>query len=171
MQILITGVAGSGKTTISEELNRIDKEAIDIERVDGLFSMIERATGKIAGKFDVHDIEMQKKHNWVCNIDKLKETIEANSDKNVYYCGTGGNILDTLPLFDKVFLLTASDEVLRERLTNRKNNYFAQTPEIQDWVCEYRKPFEKACKEAKVEIIDTNKELSDVVNEIVEKSK
>lgn len=170
MQILITGVAGSGKTTISEELNKIGKEAIDIERVDGLFSMKERATGKMAGEFNVHSLEEQKKHDWVCNIDRLKKVLEGNTSKTVYYCGTGGNILDTFSLFDKVFLLTATDDVLRKRLTNRRNNYYARTPEVQDWVCEYRKPFEKACKKAGVEIIDTVKELADVVDEIVEKS-
>ncbi len=46
--IFVTGVPGSGKSAVCEELKKLGYRAYDIEEMQGLFLMINKKTGEIA---------------------------------------------------------------------------------------------------------------------------
>lgn len=50
--IIITGVAGSGKSAVCDELNKLGYKAFGIEDIDGLFTMVDKKTGKPFKNFD-----------------------------------------------------------------------------------------------------------------------
>lgn len=123
--VLITGVSGSGKSFICEELGKLGYKSYDIEEIDGLFNMVHKETGKITSldMFDNQDMEVVKQHNWVCDKVKMQKLVDKNLKKSVlsnvvFYCGTASNTEEIFSLFDFVILLKASEETIRKRLSN-----------------------------------------------------
>jgi broad-specificity NMP kinase len=168
--ILITGVAGSGKSAVCKELKKLGYKAYDIENMPGLFTMIDKRTGKPTKDYDNDDLEKVKRHDWVCDKKKLRQLMKKNSGL-VFYCGIGSNTIDLIPLFDNVFLLKVGRKNLCERLTKRTSNYFGRTREVQKWMFTWKKWWEDEMQKKGAITINANRELLKVVNHIVKISK
>jgi dephospho-CoA kinase len=135
MNILITGLAGCGKSTIAKKLKDEGYNSYDIESIDGLFKMVE--------------------NQWICDIKKLKELIRIGSTNEFnFYCGMGSNIYDLLPFFDKVCLLVADKETTLKRLRKRKNDdQYGHTEEIRQDLISWKEDWEmKILKEGLIKI-------------------
>ena len=68
--ILISGVGGSGKTTVAKVLQARGYETHDMEEIADLFRMVHKTTGEEVVDFDVfdnNDVENIKQYDW--NID------------------------------------------------------------------------------------------------------
>jgi len=169
--ILITGVAGTGKSAICDELNKLGYKAFGIEDIDGLFTMVDKKTSKPFKNFDNDNLELVKQADWICNKEKLQRLMRKNSDGIVFYNGTASNLDDLLPLFDKIFLLKVSSKILRQRLSTRTSNDFGRTAEVQKWVFSWKKWWENHMIEKGAIIIDASRSLQEIANEIIEKSK
>lgn len=169
--ILITGITGSGKSSLCSELRKRGYKAYDIENIHGFFNMVHKKTGKIADKYDKDNLEWVKQYDWICNKDKLQELVHKNTNGIVFYCGTGSNLDELLFLFDKIFLLKVSPKILRERLSTRKSNDFGRTSEVQDWILEWQDWWENHMCEKGAIIIDANRDIKEVTIDIIEKSK
>lgn len=76
--ILITGVPGCGKSATCDELRKRGYKADDIENIEGLFQMVDKATGKNFGNYIENDLESTKKHDWICDKHKLRELLRQN---------------------------------------------------------------------------------------------
>jgi len=119
-KILITGIAGSGKSTISKTLCDLGHEAYDIEDIDGMFEMYRKDTGEIYENYDNADPEKIKNAEWLCDVEKLKSFLGKQRENKAFYCGIASNMDDIIPLFDKVILLQTSSGVLHKRLSGRE---------------------------------------------------
>jgi dephospho-CoA kinase len=169
--ILITGVTGTGKSAICDELKNLGYKAFSIEDIDGLFTMVDKKTGKRFKNYDNDNFEMVKQADWICDKKKLQRLMRKNSDGIVFYNGTASNLDDLLPLFDKIFLLKVSQKILRERLSTRTSNDFARTAEVQKWVFSWKKWWEDRIKEKGAIVIDASRPLREVANDIIERGK
>ena len=169
--ILVTGVAGSGKSAVCGELSGMGYKAFDIERVDGLFAMTKKSTSeKVVGRFDHHNLDNWVDHAWTCDIDKMEKLINENGSGLVFYCGTGTNIDDVIPLFDKTILLVASEDVTKHRLTHRTSNDFGRSPEVQNWIFSWKENLENHIKSLGAVVVNADQDLHSVADEIVGKS-
>ncbi len=169
--ILITGVAGSGKSAVCNELKKLGYKAYGIEDIDGLFTMVDKTTGKIVYDHDNEDLESVKQHDWICDKNKLQRLVCNNPKGIVFYCGIASNLDDLLPLFDKIFLLKVSPKILRERLGTRKSKDFGRTSEVQKWMLSWKKWWEDHMHEKGAIIINANRDLQEIATDIIEKSK
>jgi len=167
--ILIAGVSGVGKSSICIELAKRGRETYDIEDIEGLFTMIDRRIGKPFVDYDNDDFEKVKNMDWICDKNKLQIIMQKNKNGTVYYCGTATNNDEILPLFDKVILLTASPEIIRKRLSTRITNDFARTAKVQNWVLGWKDSYEKPLIEKGAIVVDANRSLAEVADEVVEK--
>lgn len=165
--ILVTGVAGSGKSAVCSEFRRCGYRAYDIEDIAGLFQMVGKKTGVVVSDHDNNNLESVKEHDWVCNIDKLRELIKMEKENIAFYCGTASNIDQLLPLFDKVILLKASPDAIRRRLSGRKSKEFGNTPEIQEWVLSWKDWWEDKMRDAGAVVVDADRDLDVIVTEVV----
>jgi FMN phosphatase YigB (HAD superfamily)/broad-specificity NMP kinase len=174
--ILITGISGSGKSFLCEVLRKLGYEAYGIEEMHGLFAMVDKKTGKVNDDFDNQNLESIKQHDWICDKKKLKELIRKNSgkvvlDDMIFYCGTASNSDELLSMFDKVFLLKASEKATRKRLATRKSNNFGCADDVQEWVLTWKDWWENHMLEKGAIIIDANRKIKEIANDIIKKSK
>ena len=139
--MLITGVAGSGKSSLCHELKKLGCKAYDLEEVKGLYALIDRKTGKRAKKYDNDKLDLVKQHDWICDKKKLQTLIRENSGI-FFYAGAAANIDELLPLFDQIFLLKVSQKTLRKRLSMRKRPDFGRTSAVQKWMFGWMKQWE-----------------------------
>ncbi len=169
--ILVTGIAGSGKSATCDEINKLGYKAYSIEDINGLFKMVDKKTGKPFKNYDNDNLELVKRANWICNKNKLQRLIRKNPKGIVFYCGVASNLDDLLPLFDKIFLLKVSQKVLRERLGTRTSNDFGRTSEVQKWIFGWKKWWEDHMKEKGAIVIDASRSTSQIANDIITRSK
>ena len=173
--ILITGISGSGKSFVCNELRKLGYRAYDIENMHDLFSMVNKTTGKKVDDYNKHNLEWLKQHDWICDKNKLQELVSRNAKEIVFwdvvfYCGTASNTDELLYLFDKVFLLKATPETIRQRLSTRKSNDFGRTSEVQEWIFSWEKWWEDHMREKGAIIIDANRDIKEITTDIVKRS-
>lgn len=168
--ILIAGISGTGKSSVCAELMKRGYKAFDIEEVEGLFNMLDKRTGKPFVDYDNYDMEKVKYHDWVCDEKKLRKFMRKNVKGVTFYAGIASNTFELLPLFDKVVLLVVRPELIRKRLSERTTNDFGRTVEVQDMVLREKESWEKQMKEKGAIVIDGNRSLAEVADEILEKT-
>lgn len=165
--ILVTGVSGAGKSTISKKLNEMGYKAYDIDDLPGLFTMVDKKTGKPVMDYDNDNLEKVVGMDWICDKEKLASIIAAEPDRITFYCGAASNVNDLLPLFDLVILLKVSPEAMRQRLTSRTENDSARTKDVQDWIMTWKDEWENGMQERGAVIIDAHGSLDQVAKNII----
>jgi broad-specificity NMP kinase len=168
MKIYITGVSGTGKSTISKELKKRGIVSFDIDSISGLCHWRNKETGKRAQyKPGIGKVWINA-HGWVCDLERLKNFLKKHKE-NIVVVGITANQSDYLSLFDKVFLLHCSEKTLADRLKNRKSNEFGKDIVERKQVLNWYKDFqEKTIKQGAMPI-DTEGDILDVVDKIISK--
>lgn len=164
--ILITGIAASGKTTVCQELRRRGYKAVDIERIDGMFSKIVRATGKPYVGPNKNSLEVVKKTDWICHKERLVTFIKQQRD--VTFCGgVAANLEDLIPLFQTIILLTAERDTIKKRLHERTGTGFGKDPEVRDAILDEIDVFNKAVKAHEPMVVSSDRSLEETVDDLL----
>jgi len=166
--ILITGVNGSGKTSIAEKLKQMGYPTCDMDRKKGLFVMVDKKTGKPFTDYDNAHLEKVTEMAWICDKEKLASLIANETEPLAFYCGSASNINDILPLFDQVILLKVDEKTTRERLTHRENkNTYGKTAEVQDYIVSWKESWENKMIEKGAIMVDAHGSLDEIVKKIL----
>ena len=169
--ILVTGVSGAGKSTISKKLNELGYTAYDMDGLPGLFAIIDKKTGKLVVDHDNENLEKVMGIDWICNKEKLASIIASESSELTFYCGNASNMDEIMQLFNLVILLKIDSEVMRKRLTSRTENDFGRTAEVQDWLMTWKDWWENDMQQKGAIIVYAHGSLDQIANELIEKSK
>lgn len=162
--ILVTGVSGSGKSTVAEMLQKRGHHVVDMDYE--LCTMLYRDTKEpVMTEFQNHDLAWVKSVEWICDKNKLKALLAKPG--RIFCCGAATNIEEFLPLFDIVVLLQIEGEPLRHRLTHRTNNNWGQEKDVQDWVLLDKKEFEQKVLNHHPVCIDAHRNIHAVVDDIL----
>ncbi len=166
----ITGIAGTGKSTIGNEFRKLGYEVFDIDAVEGLCHWKNKQTGNEA-KYDTGvGKEWLEAHDWVCDIPKLQELLEENQDKPTIIVGIAYNQEDFLNLFDKVFLLYCTPEVFIERLNNRHDgNNFGKDKSEQEQILSWYEDFETRMKNHGAIPVNAESPVEEIVEDVKDK--
>lgn len=165
-KILITGMAGSGKTTIINELLKRDYTAFDLDAI-GVCSWVNKNTGKDAAYSHNADSEWFEEHSWRCDLNKLKGFLASFNTVFVGGKIATSQITEIGELFDKIFLLSPNDSVLRKRLSTRDTNDFAKSKNHQEEIIKARKKFEEAIMNAGGYKISNHNSVDEAVEKII----
>ena len=167
MKIIITGIAGTGKSTIVKALNERGITALDLHDVPDLFFWQDKKTKEKVEYTPIHSQDWFDGVERLCNMTQLKELL-ARYD-NIIMAGTGGDSqAEYLPLFDKVILLQADPAVLVHRMQTRINKSgYGKTKAEQDDNVEWQKEFDPELLSLGAIPVNTEGKLNDVVDKII----
>ena len=136
--ILITAVAGSGKSTVCRALIKLGYEAYDIESIPGLFSLIDPHTDKVLEGKQLGDLNENLDADWVCDTEKLKLLIANQKNEVAFYCGGTSRTEELMAFFDSTVILQVSDETTRNRLSTRQSGEFGDSEQTREWVLSWK---------------------------------
>lgn len=136
--VLITAVAGSGKSTICRALTRLGYEAYDIESISGLFSLVDPRTNELLKGKSLGDLKDGLDADWVCDTQKLQELIASQKNGVAFYCGGTSRTVELMTQFDSTVVLRVSDETTRKRLATRQEGEFGDSKDTREWVLSWK---------------------------------
>lgn len=146
--IFITGLPGSGKSTLMSELTKQGYEAYDTDS-NGITSWVDNATGeKVARPLDESERtkEWYSKHSWNLDEEVVKSLKEQARKRTVFLCGSTTNQEDLRQYFDKVIFLQVNEAILRERLAKRTTNDFGKSPDELENILSWKDGMEQRWK-------------------------
>jgi broad-specificity NMP kinase len=165
MKYLITGVAGTGKSTIAKELRKRGYAAYDTE--EGFSYYIEKDTGERCAYPSTPSQEWYDKHERVFDEKVLMNLFKKHQDEPLFIASITANQAKYYPQFDKIFLLNASDDIITHRLGTRTGNYFGRHPLDLQRVIGRHQQFDDELKALGAVEIDTTKPIEAVVEQIL----
>lgn len=165
-KILITGIQGSGKTTVATELARQGHPTTDS---DDLSHWVDEDGEPLTEKRPTNPSDTWlRTHAWVWNQEKLHECLNQTLGHPLLLCGTSWDQNRYYDLFDKIILLQLDEPTVRHRLLTRNNGsvFGKQSHELQ-LILERLESFQSQAKAAGAVIVDAGKPLEIVVSEIL----
>ena len=169
MKILITGVSGAGKSTISNELKNRGFLAVDFTDIEGLCCWRNKETKEIVKYSPINDIRWFDLNERICDSKKLKQYL--NMHENIVVSGlASGNYLEYLGFFDKVLLLQCKPETFVNRMINRIPVY-GKTKAEQDNSIELQKELDSTLISYGAISINTEEKLDIVIGKIINEVK
>jgi len=162
MKIYITGVSGAGKTSLARALTTRGVNAIDLDEISHWEN---KETKEVVGWEAGANEEWMSNHAWVCDMSKLKEGL-ALAEHSVL-CGHASNQDEYMALFDKTFVLNCLAETIMHRLATRTDNDFGKHPDDLARILNWNKGFTDWMVGKGAAILDGEKPLNDLVDEII----
>jgi dephospho-CoA kinase len=166
--IYVTGAPGSGKSTIQNELTKLGYIAYDID--DARFGgPINLKTGQstIVPPIDQRKPEWFNQHEWRISRTAIEDLKKDAKNKPVYLCGTATTDHLVWDLFDKVLYLNISEQTLKYRIANRKDNNFGKTKYELQLILRRHKQMVDNMKRLHATLIDAEQSLEKTVHDIV----
>lgn len=138
MRVLITGMSGTGKSTLLRELASRGYTAVDVDEPSrGL--TFPRAGGELG---------------W--NVRAIRTLLSQATASPLFVAGCSDEQVDLYAEFDYIVLLSAPPETLRERLASRTGNDYGKSQEQLDAVLRYVETVEPLLRRrADLEIVTT----------------
>jgi adenylate kinase family enzyme len=169
----ITGIAGSGKSTVQHELKSRGYEAYDTDD-DGFAKWHNNQTDYIYPKSSVkkedRTEEFLKIHSWKVPRAEVEELVSRAINKTIFLCGVASNEDELRDLFNAVFELIIDDETLIHRLTTRTNNDWGKQPQELKKTLESQHNADKLYRKHNPILIDATQPVDIVVDNIIEKA-
>ena len=156
-RILVTGMSGTGKSTVIGELATRGYKAIDAD-TDEYSEWVE-----VAGDTSALGSPAWGARDWVWREDRMQALLSTEDADVLFVSGCAANMRTFLPQFDHVVLLCAPADILVERLRTRTTNSYGKDPEEITRMLELVEKVEPLLRRAAGHEIDTSAPLSDVV--------
>ena len=150
-RVLITGMSGTGKSSVLNRLAELGYRAIDTDRAD-LTVQVRSASGT--------------ERLW--REDRKQRILSANDTALIFLAGTCRNQVDFYPQFDHIVLLSAPVTVLIDRLATRSNNPYGKSPAELAETLRLVETVEPLLRAVATLEIDTTAPLDEVVQAILD---
>lgn len=169
--IYITGSAGSGKTTIQNELLRLGYEAHDEDDPD-IGSAHNKSSNKAVAvpPVDQRTPEWFSAHEWRVFPEALDKLKARSRDKLIFMCGNVATKQELKDVYDTVIFLSIDEPTLRKRVAYREGNDFGKTEYEVQMILERDKAARALHEQRGSVIVDASQPIETVVTEILEVS-
>jgi shikimate kinase len=158
-RVLITGMSGTGKSTVISELAARGYNAVDTDD-GGLSEVISVPRDEQTG--------LDPGQDWVWREDRIEALLAAADTDVLFLAGCAPNQGKFYPRFDHIILLSAPADVIVERLTTRTNNPYGSRPEDIARTLELLQTVEPLLRRGAGHEIDTSVPLDQVVTEVLQ---
>ena len=160
-RILITGMSGTGKSSVVAALSARGYRAIDTD-ADGISELVEVDHGETTGVGGGQD--------WVWNADRVREVLAGDGlgdDDALFLAGCSPNQGAFYRQFDHIILLSAAPEVIAHRLARRTTNPFGQRDGEIERTLAIQREIEPRLRATADHEIDTRQPLDEVAAAIL----
>jgi shikimate kinase len=156
-RILLTGLSGTGKSTLISALAARGYKAVDAD--SDAFSRWAKPTSDA----DVFGLPVEAGRDWVWREDRIQDLLSTEDTNVLFLAGCAENMGQFLPQFDHVVLLCAPVDVLVERLRIRTTNMCGTRPDEVARVLGQIETVEPLLRRAAGHEIDTSAPLEEIV--------
>jgi len=164
--VYITGIAGSGKSTVQQELKRRGHDAYDADE-PGIGAAHDR-NGLIVKVPDASERSPDwfQRHSWRM-IDGALERLQLKAETDyVFLCGAVTSAEDR-GLFAQTICLDIDEATLRTRLASREGNDFGQSQHELARILEVHKTATENYRQKGAAVVDATRPLHEVVDAIL----
>lgn len=163
---LVTGVAGSGKSTLEKLFKQKGYVTIDID--DGFAQWRHAETDEpldyTPDKDGWHEVA-----EWVVDTEKLQDFFDTHADEDVLVFGSFARVRETIKHFDALFLLEYPGlETVRQRIAGREGGY-GEHPDELARILSYVEPYQNKLRQAGAEVINCTLPLDQIASSIESK--
>lgn len=154
-RLLLTGMSGTGKSTVIRELAARGYRAVDAD-CDEFSQWVEvkNATG-------VAPVGVNK--DWMWREDRIQDLLSTENTDVLFVSGCAENMPRFFPQFDLIFLLSAPASVIMQRLRDRTTNQYGKRPDEAARVLDLIEQVEPLLRRAATHEIDTSMPLEEVI--------
>jgi dephospho-CoA kinase len=153
-RVLLTGMSGTGKSTVINELAARGYKAVDADCDE---------YSEWAAVSDAPGSPVEPDRDWVWREDRIQQLLSTEDAGVLFLSGCAPNMGKFLPQFDHVVLLSAPAEVIVARLGARTNNPYGKHPDEVARVLGLLETVEPLLRRAAGHEIDTSASLDEVV--------
>jgi dephospho-CoA kinase len=157
-RVLLTGMSGTGKSTIIKELAARGYKAVDADE-DGYSEMVAVPPSELTG----HD----PGQDWLWREDRIAALLASEEADVLFLSGCAPNQGALYPRFDHVILLAAPPYVIVERLATRTNNPYGKRPADVARTLALQRTIEPLLRAGAGHEIDTSLPLDQVVAQVL----
>jgi shikimate kinase len=161
-RVLLTGMSGTGKSTVIAELAARDYRAIDVD-CDEFSEWVE-----VGDTPDMLLSPVETGRDWMWRVDRIQELLATEDAEVLFLGGCAENMRTFLPRFDLIILLSAPAEVIVERLGARTTNAYGKHPDEVARVLGLLENVEPLLRRAANYEIDTSAPLEQVVATVLQ---
>lgn len=159
-RILITGMSGTGKSAVVEELLLRGYRAVDLD-VPEWSHWIDAAPGD--------DLTPEDGKDWVWREDRVRNLLSHNEDEDLFVSGCAENMGKLLNVVDTIVLLSAPLTTIMHRLGKRSGAGYGQTTEERRRVAALIEEVEPLLRQSAEIEIDTRQPVAQTVDQILAK--
>jgi shikimate kinase len=156
-RILLTGLSGVGKSTVTSELAKRGYKCVDADSDE--YSHWEA----VVDDAGVAGTPVEPDRDWVWREDRVSDLLYSEDGDVLFVSGCAANMSQFLPRFDHVILLSAPRDAIAERLATRTTNDYGKRPDEAARVLDLIDTVEPLLRRVAHHEIDTNQPLSEVV--------
>jgi dephospho-CoA kinase len=162
-RVLLTGMSGVGKSTVTAELAARGYKAIDADSPEWSEWAAVAGPSGIPG-----DSPVEPDRDWVWRADRIATLLATEDAPVLFVSGAAANMRPFLPQFDHIILLSAPPAVLVARLATRTTNAYGKHPAEVARVLDLQQAIEPRLRAVAGHEIDTRLPLAEVVATILQ---
>jgi shikimate kinase len=162
-RILLTGISGVGKSTLTGELAARGYKAVDADGDE--YSEWVEVTPELLSE---PGSPVETDRDWVWREDCIRELLSSEDDEDLFVSGCAANMRKFLHHFNHIVLLSAPAAVIIERLHTRTNNTYGKEPDEVARVLSLRQSVEPVLRGLAGYEIDTSAPLDAVVSAVLQ---
>ncbi len=160
-RILLTGMSGTGKTTLTRALAQRGYHAVDADSDDYSTWVAVPVNDAAAGT------PVEADRDWVWREDHIHHLLSSAEGAALFVSGCASNMGQFLPQFDHIVLLSAPAETIVARLATRTSNDYGKRPAEVARVLDLIKAVEPRLRRVATMEIDTRAPMDEVLRALI----